>query len=211
VLLAQLDQPGTQGLDALADQAAVGLELGFAGTAQADTALLAFKVGPAADQARGQVLQLGQFHLQLALVALGALGEDVEDQAGAIDDAAVQAAFEVTLLGRRQGVVEDDDVGIVDGRRLGDFVGLAAADKIGRIGGGAFCGDRGDRLRAGRARQQGELFETGAEVDSAKIDADQRGAHGTCTEGVSHRPYSASESRLRLTARAGTTVEMACL
>jgi len=63
VLLAQLGQAHAQGLDAVADQPAVGLELGFARAAQADTAFLAFKVGPAADQAGGQVLQLRQFDL----------------------------------------------------------------------------------------------------------------------------------------------------
>jgi hypothetical protein len=121
VLLAQLGQAGAQHLDALADQAAVGLELGFTGTAQADTALLAFKVGPAADQARGQVLQLGQFHLQLALVALGALGENVEDQAGAVEHPHIQALFQVALLGRRQRVVEDDDFDLVGQARPGRF------------------------------------------------------------------------------------------
>ena len=42
--------------DALADQAAVGLELRLAGTAQADAALLPLEVGPAAHQARRQML-----------------------------------------------------------------------------------------------------------------------------------------------------------
>ena len=56
-------------------------------------AALALQMGPAADQARGHVLELCQFDLQLAFVRTRALGEDVEDQAGAIDDAALGVAF----------------------------------------------------------------------------------------------------------------------
>jgi hypothetical protein len=55
-------------------------------------------VGPAAHQTGGQVLQLGQFDLQLAFVAARAQGKDVEDQAGAIDDPATPAPFQVALL-----------------------------------------------------------------------------------------------------------------
>jgi hypothetical protein len=210
VLLAQFRETRAQHLDALADQPAVGLELGFTRAAQADTALLAFKVGPAADQACGQVLQLGQFDLQLALVALRALREDVEDQAGTVDHAHVEAPLQVTLLGGRQGVVEDDDLDLVGENGLRDLVGLAAADEIRRIGTVALRGDRGDRFGPCRARQQGQFFQAGFEVASAEIDTDQCGAHGVAGN-VSHRPHSASCSRLRLTARAGTTVEIACL
>ena len=87
-----------QQLDALADQPAVGLELGFAGAAQADAAFLPLEVGPAPDQAGGHVLQLGELDLQLAFGAARALGEDVEDQAHAVDDPAFERALEVALL-----------------------------------------------------------------------------------------------------------------
>jgi hypothetical protein len=81
-----------------AQQAPVGLELGFARAAQADAALLALQVGPAAHQPRGHVLQLGQLDLQLALVGPRPLGEDIEDQPGAIEHPALQHALEVALL-----------------------------------------------------------------------------------------------------------------
>ena len=92
-----------QHVDALLQQAAVGFELGFAGTAQADgTTALALQVGPAAHQARGHVLELRQFDLQLAFGAARALREDVQDQAGAIDHATFQRALEVALLHRAE-------------------------------------------------------------------------------------------------------------
>ena len=84
-----------------ADQAAVGLELRLARAAQADAALLPLEVGPAADEARRQVLELRELDLQLALGAARALREDVEDQAHAVDDAAFERPLEVALLRRR--------------------------------------------------------------------------------------------------------------
>ena len=69
-----------QHLHALADEAAVGFELRFAGTAQADAALLPLEVGPAAHQAGGDVLELRELDFELAFVAARALREDVEDQ-----------------------------------------------------------------------------------------------------------------------------------
>ena len=93
-------------LDALAEQAAVGLELGFTGSAQADTAFLPLEVSPAAHQPRRQVLELRQLHLQLALEGLRTLREDIQYQSGTIEHPALQFAFEIALLRRRQRVVE---------------------------------------------------------------------------------------------------------
>src|SRR5207253_5069565 len=73
--------------DALADQAAVDFELALAGTAEkAEAAALAFEMGPRAHLPRALVRQCRQLHLQAALMGAGALAEDFEDQAGAIDD-----------------------------------------------------------------------------------------------------------------------------
>jgi hypothetical protein len=46
------------------------------------------------------VLELRQLDLQLAFVRARALREDVEDQAGAVDDATLQQLLEVALLHR---------------------------------------------------------------------------------------------------------------
>ena len=53
---------------------------------------------PAAHQSRRHVIQLRELHLQLALGALCALREDVQDQAGSIDDATRESLFEIALL-----------------------------------------------------------------------------------------------------------------
>ena len=65
---------------AAANQAAISFELGFTRASQADTALLPLQVGPAPDQARRHMLQLGQFDLQFTLMGAGPLGKNVQDQ-----------------------------------------------------------------------------------------------------------------------------------
>ena len=66
--------------------------------------------------------ELGQFNLQLTLEGLRALGKNIEDQAGTIEHPAFQLAFEVSLLGWRQGMIEQHHVDL-PGRDLGrDFL-----------------------------------------------------------------------------------------
>src|SRR6185437_984061 len=77
--------------NAFADESAVGFELGFAGPAGADAHALAaagdsLQVAPHPGQPGIRVLHLGQLNLELGFVGLGARGEDVEDQLGAIED-----------------------------------------------------------------------------------------------------------------------------
>ena len=98
-------------LDAAGDAAAVGFQLGFAGTAGADAAAQPRHLHAVAGEARQQVVQLRQFHLQAAFAGAGARGEDIEDELGAVDDLGIEGLFQVALLGGGQVVVEDDDVG----------------------------------------------------------------------------------------------------
>ena len=170
-----LVQPALQRLQPLLQHAAVELKLRLAGAAQADgAAALALKVGPAAHQARGHVAQLRQFDLQLAFVALRTLGEDVQDQPGAVDHAALQRALQVALLGGRQRVVDQDEVG--PGRVRGglDLLELAAADQRGGIGPvdtrAEYAGDR----CAGRARKLGELLQQALVHRAAGMGLDQQ-------------------------------------
>src|SRR6185369_14353860 len=76
--------------DALADAAAVDLELRLTGTARADAAAEAREVGPLSGEAGREILELGELDLQLALEAPRPLREDVEDERAPIDDLAVR-------------------------------------------------------------------------------------------------------------------------
>ena len=88
------------------------LQLRLAGTAQADAALLALQVRPAAHQAAGDVLQLRELDFELALEAARALREDVEDEAVAIQHAPLDELLEIALLAGRERVVDQNDVGL---------------------------------------------------------------------------------------------------
>ncbi len=86
-------------LDPVRDQTPVDFELRFAHSPhEAPAAALPLQVRPAAHQPRRRVLELREFHLELALVTLGALGEDVEDQTRAVDDRTAERLLEIALL-----------------------------------------------------------------------------------------------------------------
>ena len=87
--------------DPLTEQTPVGLQLRLTRPAQTDAALLPLQVGPAADQPRGQVFELCQLHLELALETARSLGEDVQDQAGAVEHPTLKRRFQVPLDHRR--------------------------------------------------------------------------------------------------------------
>ena len=101
--------------------------------------------------------ELGQLHLQLALVGGRALGEDVQDEAGARQHAGLEVLLEVALLGGREGVVEDDQLRLVLGDGGGDLLGLAGADEETGIGCAAAAADQRQRLGAGRDGQLAQL------------------------------------------------------
>src|SRR5205823_3396169 len=85
------------------------LDLLFAETPKPDAALLALEVGPPAGQVRRQVLELRELDLVLRFLRAGVLREDVEDDAGAVDDAHPERFLEVLLLRSRKLVVERDE------------------------------------------------------------------------------------------------------
>src|SRR5690606_9388067 len=123
---------------ALADPAAVQLELGLTGTAAADAdaaggpaADLAGQVATPAAQPRQQVLELGELDLGLTLPALGVLGEDVEDERGAVDDLHLDDLLEPPQLAGGELAVADHRVRAGGGDHLAQLLGLARAD-VGR-------------------------------------------------------------------------------
>ncbi len=121
------------------DPAPVGLDLGLTGTAGPDAAaaghpaarLPGQRLAPAA-QPRQHVLQLGQLDLGLALAALGVLGEDVQDQRGAVDHLDLDHALKAAQLARAELAVADHRVRAGRGHDPGQLVRLARA----HVGGG---------------------------------------------------------------------------
>jgi len=161
--------------DALVDPPAVNLELGFAGAAQADAAGaaaaggaagLAGQVRPLAGEARLAVLVLGQLHLQRALAGAGVLGEDVQDQRGAIHDddvVAVEGFLQLALVAGRKLVVEDEHVEVQRALPGLQLLHLAGADEGLGVGGVEGLRRLADHVQAGGLAQQGQLRERGLE------------------------------------------------
>ncbi len=63
------------------------------------------------DQTREHVLELSEFHLDLPVAAMGTLGEDVQDHLGAVDDLQFREVRNGADLGRREFVIENEQVG----------------------------------------------------------------------------------------------------
>ncbi len=100
-LALDLLQPLACALDGVADHPAVQLDLLLArAAAHAGAAGLPLQVRPAPHQPGADVLQPRQLDLQLAFVAAGALGEDLQDQQRAVVDRKAEVALEVALLRR---------------------------------------------------------------------------------------------------------------
>ncbi len=130
--LLQLVQVLLQGFDALADAPAVHLQLGLARTAVgADAAAHAGQLGSLAGEAGQQVVQLGQLNLGLALAGVGMKCEYIQYQSGAIDDLAGTMFFQVSLLGRSQFPVEDNQIGLHLLDQDGEFFHFPFADEEG--------------------------------------------------------------------------------
>src|SRR5688572_7633605 len=81
--------------DAVADQAAVGFDLGLAGAShESESTALALQMGPRPYQPAALVIEMRQFDLQRALLGLGAAAEDFQDQAGAVEHLGVPRLLE---------------------------------------------------------------------------------------------------------------------
>ena len=106
-----------------------------------------------ARQARLQVHQLGQFHLQAAFPRAGPAREDIEDQLGAIQHPYLQGVFEVALLGGREIVVEHHQIGANGTGQRSQFTDLALAQQRGGLRRLARLADAVQHERA-RARRQ---------------------------------------------------------
>ena len=74
------------------------------------------------------MLELRELDLQLAFFRAGALGENIQDQRGAIEHLALEDLFQVARLRRRKFIVEDDRIDFIAPAMLGEFVRLAGAD-----------------------------------------------------------------------------------
>ncbi len=117
-------------VDALADDAAVGLDLRLAGTAEkTEAAALPLKVGPGPDQPALLIDEMGELDLQAPFPRPRPLAEDLEDQPGAIEHLGVPCPFEVALLHGCERVIDDDQRSILGAHQSCKLFDLAGAEQ----------------------------------------------------------------------------------
>ena len=162
--------------DAVAREAAVRLDLRLTGAAGADAGAESLEVGPQPAHAREVVLELRQLDLHVALGRVRVVGEDVEDDRGAVDHGHADRLLEVALLARQQLVVDGDQVRV----RLGDgflqLRELALAEVVVRVGLRAALDELARDGDSGGAQQLLQLGEVVAPVAAASVRGEHRDA-----------------------------------
>ena len=138
---------------------AVRLDLGFTHTAAGTpSSPLSFEVGPHTGKARKHIVVSGQFNLHLGVGSLGPLGEDFQDEAGAVDYYAVlQETLDVTLLHSGEFVVEDAVAYAVGFAVSPDFLDLSASYIGGAVGPVNLLDEGFVALYTGGFRQEAEF------------------------------------------------------
>src|SRR4029453_7602318 len=131
-----------------------------------DAAPEALQVLPQSAHPREVVLELRELDLELALGADRVLGEDVEDQLRAVDDARLEDVLGAALLDGRQLVVDDQGLGrrVLEG--VLELRQLALADVRARVGPLAMLHELADRLHARPAGRLAQLGDLRAGVDA---------------------------------------------
>jgi len=205
----------------VADQPAVGLDLGLAGTAEeAEAAALALEVGPGPDQASRLIVEVGEFDLEAALRGRRPLAENLEDQAGAVDHLGLGAVLQIFLLDRRDSAVDDEQFRFGLTQRVGNPVDLPGPEQ-----------GRRPRLAdaemesildrdADRFGQAGRLVQPRVDIAAIRLAEvgqrdDRAGAAGKFILRLTienAQPFGSSPcASARLIGCSGCTVEMACL
>ncbi len=122
-------------------------------------------------QPRQHVLQLRQFHLQLAFPGARVPRKNVENELGAVDHPPLDDFFNIALLRGAEIVIEKKNVGIGRSGRARDFFELARADQGCRIGPVAPLQNLADYFCAGTLGQRAQLRErlVGIELRNAGL------------------------------------------
>ena len=119
----------------VANQPAVGLDLGFAGTAEkTEAAALPFQVGPAPDQPPRLIVEMGKLDLQPPFRGRCPFSENLEDQACAVDDLGPDLLFQRLLLHRSQRGIDNKQAGLVALGHACNLLDLTFAKQRGGLG-----------------------------------------------------------------------------
>src|SRR5689334_3367945 len=96
-------------LDLFPNHSTVGLELCFTGPPKTDTTTNSGQVRPHSGESREEILQLGEFDLQLGFGGSRSGREDVENHLGPVHHPDLQLSFEIRALIWGEFFVEYDE------------------------------------------------------------------------------------------------------
>jgi hypothetical protein len=102
---------------------------------------------------------LGEFDGQSRLVGSGVVGENIEDQLGAVDDFGFDCFFEVASLSWTEVIIEDDDIGIVEFDELFKFGNFTFPEIGFLIGADSLLHNASDNFCSSGFRQAREFIE----------------------------------------------------
>jgi hypothetical protein len=69
-------------------------------------------MAPSTDQSGREITQLSQFNLQFPFMSSGSLSKNIQNQAGSIEDPALQGSLQISLLKRGYRMVDDHQTGL---------------------------------------------------------------------------------------------------
>ncbi len=113
---------------AVADPSAVELERALAGTLAADAAADPVATTAGLAQPGREVLEPRDLDLEAGLAGLRVAMEDLDDHRGAIEDIDPGRDLEVVLLGRRQIVIDEHDLGLASRLRRASRLGVTGVE-----------------------------------------------------------------------------------
>jgi hypothetical protein len=140
---------------------------------QTDSTLLSLKVCPASHETGCLVLHLSQFHLKLALMAAGTLGEDFEDQTNSLNDLDTPDLLQITLLYRRQRMIKQHMINLLCLKALTNLSHFSSANKRGWVRTSSMDRDSPTHCDPSRTGQSGKFVKgTLITSNAANPDAD---------------------------------------
>ena len=105
------------------------------------------------------MLKLRQFDLQLAFAGARALGENIENERGAVEDFAIENPLEISALGGRKLVVENNRIDFRAAAVQREFIRFPLADERPGTGCGHFLQPIADDFGSGGGSQLGKFLQ----------------------------------------------------
>jgi hypothetical protein len=102
---------------------------------------------------RKQIIHLRQLDLKFTFPGSSALGEDIQNEAGAVNDFGGDQLLEIFLLAGRQLIVKHHSGRFFEPNQIGNFGGFSLADQQGRVRSNPFLRHHRNRLAAGGFQQ----------------------------------------------------------